>query len=218
MDNKRWIDLSHPIDGDTPAFPGDLPVEIEILGSTDEPSSDGERRLNCSRIGISVHCGTHLDAPFHFFGDGKTIDQVPLEQCNGPAVAIKLPQLSPDTVIGPLDLQPWEASLRRTRRLLLNSGWHQRWKQEEYFQTHPVLSGEAARWLVECGVELVGVDFPSVDHPPNDAHVEILGAGALILENLTNLDEVPNEGFELVTLPLALVGRDGSPVRVAARI
>ena len=218
MDTIRWIDLSHPIDGDTPVFPGDPPIEIEILDSTSEPDRAGERHLNCSRIAICVHNGTHLDAPFHFFAQGRTIDQVPLGQCNGPATSIKLPLLAADTMIQPLDLQPWEASIRRTRRLLLNSGWYRRWKVEGYFQNHPVLSGETARWLLGCGVELIGVDFPSVDHPPFEAHLEILGAGALILENLTNLDLLPHAGFEIATLPLALVGRDGSPVRVAARL
>ena len=60
MDDIRWIDLSHLIDGDTPVFPGDPPIEIEIMDSTSEPARAGERRLNCSRIAICVHNGTHL--------------------------------------------------------------------------------------------------------------------------------------------------------------
>ena len=216
--HDRWIDLSHPLAADTPSFPGDPPIQIEVADSTDTPSDGGEMHLNCSRLEISTHCGTHLDAPFHFFGEAKTIDQVPLEQCSGPAVAIDLGELAPDTVIEPETLEPWEGDIRRTRRLLLNTGWARNWKEEAYFTSHPVLTGKTGRWLVNCGLELIGVDFPSLDHPPCDAHVEILGAGVLIVENLTNLDALPQGEVEFLCLPLALVGRDGSPVRAVARV
>ena len=213
-----WIDLSHPLSTDTPSFPGDPPIDIEVVDSRDAPSTEGEMHLNCSRLGISTHCGTHIDAPYHFYSDGKTIDSVPLDQCNGQACAADLGTLAPNTSITPQMLAPWETDIRRTRRLLLNSGWYRHWNQEDYFDRHPVLTGETARWLVQCGLQLIGVDFPSLDHPPCPAHVEILGAGVLIVENLTNLDVLPGGDVEFLCLPLALVGRDGSPVRAVARV
>mgnify|MGYP002848984235 CR=1 FL=1 len=221
--NPRWIDLSHPLTPETPAFPGDPPIAIEVLDSTDTPTgggppaAPGQMHLNCSRLGISTHCGTHLDAPFHFYGNGRTIDQVGLDQCSGPAVVAKLGLLAPDTVITPQLLAPWEEAIGQSRRLLLDTGWYRRWGQEDYFIRHPVLTGATGRWLVECGLQLIGVDFPSLDHPPCPAHVEILGAGVLIVENLTNLEPLPEDEFEFLCLPLALAGRDGSPVRAAAR-
>ena len=115
--NPRWIDLSHPLTPETPAFPGDPPIAIEVLDSTDTPtaagapSAPGEMHLNCSRLSISTHCGTHLDAPFHFYGDGRAIDQVGLDQCNGAAVVAKLGALAPDTVITPQVLAPWEEAI-----------------------------------------------------------------------------------------------------------
>lgn len=69
----RIIDLSHPLSTETPSFPGDLPIEITVLDSTDQPSDDGTRHLNCSRLEITVHCGTHLDAPFHFFQTSRPL-------------------------------------------------------------------------------------------------------------------------------------------------
>ena len=213
--SQELVDLSHPIDDETPAFPGDPPVEITILDSIEVPSADGQRHLNSSRLGIGTHCGTHMDAPFHFFPEGNTIDKVPLAQCNGSAAVVNLSALPPRAEIRPDDLLPFEVSIRRTKRILLNSGWYHRWKDEDYFEAHPVLARESARWLVACGVELVGVDFPSLDQPPHEAHVEILSAGVIVLENLTNLDRLSDSEVSLMALPLPLVGRDGSPVRVA---
>lgn len=79
-----------------------------------------------------------------------------------------------------------------------------------------MISGPAARLIVDCGVQLVGVDTPSVDRPPFDAHLALLGNDVLIVENLANLDAITAEVFQLAALPLALVGRDGSPVRAIA--
>ena len=81
-----------------------------------------------------------------------------------------------------------------------------------------MITGPAARLLVDCGVQLVGVDTPSVDRSPFEAHLALLGNDVLIVENLTNLDAIPGENFELVAVPLAILGRDGSPVRDRHRV
>jgi arylformamidase len=79
-----------------------------------------------------------------------------------------------------------------------------------------VFTPEAAQFVVDCGVRLVGVDFPSVDRPPFPAHIAFLGNGIVIVENLTNLPAIEKEVFHLVVLPLKFTGRDGSPVRAIA--
>ena len=111
---------------------------------------------------------------------------------------------------------PHAERLRKTRRVVFNTHWHHRWGADDYFTAHPVITGPAAKFLVDCGVVLVGVDTPSVDRPPYPAHLELLGAGLLIVENLTNLDSITGDEFELIALPLAIHGRDGSPVRTVA--
>ncbi len=212
--DRRIIDLSHPLSPQTPAFPGDPALEIRILDSATTPSTDKERHLNSSHLAMGLHCGTHMDAPFHFFQDAATIDRVALERCIGPAHLIRL---SPDVrTIEVEHLTSHEAPLRATRRAILNTAWHHRWGAENYFSEHPVISGDAARWLVDCGVFLVGVDTPSVDRPPFAAHVALLGAGVLIVENLTNLDAISGDMFQLLATPLKILGRDGSPVRALA--
>lgn len=210
----RFVDLSHPLSGRTPPFPGDPPVEIEILDATDRTDDGPREQLNCSRLHVGVHCGTHMDAPFHFFADGPTIDRVPLEVGVGLALVITLPE-GQERIDVEL-LLPYEAELRDTQRVVFHTGWFRRWGQADYFAGHPVMTGAAARFLVACGVVLVGVDFPSVDRPPFPAHLALLGNGVVIVENLTNLDQLPDGRIWLAAIPLSIAGRDGSPVRAIA--
>ncbi|MBI2875388.1 MAG: cyclase family protein [Candidatus Tectomicrobia bacterium] len=211
----RFVDLSHGIGPETPPFPGDSPVEI--LSSVLEASPGGARTINLGRITASLHCGTHMDAPFHFIDSGRTIDQVPLDQCIGPAVLVHWKCQGPDDrQIMKEDLVPYRDRLQETHKVVVNTGWHRRWGDPTYFQEHPAITAEAAQFLVECGVHLVGVDTPSVDYPPYDIHILLLGHGVVIVENLTQLDAIPAEVFQLVAIPLKITGRDGSPVRAIA--
>jgi kynurenine formamidase len=218
---SEFIDLSHPISESTPPFPGDPPVEIEVLQATDQSDNLPRQSVNCSRIAMCIHCGTHVDAPFHFFGNGKTIDQVALEACIGPACLVTLfddAKAARLKVIEPEHLAPHRRLIWMKRRVILATGWQTRWREADYFLEHPVLSRAAAEWLVKNEVMLVGVDFPSVDQRPNEAHLELLGNGVLILENLTNLDALVGRNFDIIAAPLAFAGRDGSPVRAVARV
>ena len=155
-----------------------------------------------------------MDAPFHFIHEGARIDQVALDRCVGPALRINLPPGIHEIDVP--QLAAWDNKIRVAHRVVLNTGWHHRWGQANYFTDHPVITGAAAKYLVDHGVVLVGVDTPSVDRPPYDAHLTLLGAGLLIVENLTNLDAIPSDVFELVATPLRIAGRDGSPVRALA--
>jgi kynurenine formamidase len=165
-----------------------------------------------SYIGMSLHCGTHMDAPYHFFGEGRAIDHVPLEHCMGPALLVRTNTLD----IQRAHLEPREAEMRELRRVIFNTGWHRRWGEADYFGEHPVISEDAAQYLTECGVVLVGIDTPSVDRVPYATHLELLGKDVLIIENLTNLDRIAGDRFTLVAFPLKIAGRDGSPVRAIA--
>lgn len=210
---RRWIDLSHPIAPTMPVLPNYPPVEVAVLDATDLQISGGPRRLNSSRIAIGLHTGTHMDAPFHFLGDGKTLEQIPLAQCVGIAVVVRLPghgRLAPITSV---DLAPYRDAIAAAGKVVFDTGWHLRWGDTGFFTEHPELTGDAAEALLAWGAHLIGVDFPSVDRDPYPAHVALLGGGAVIVENLTNLEAIRTERFHLTALPLPLVGRDGSPVR-----
>jgi kynurenine formamidase len=214
----RLIDLSYPLCSETPLFAGTTPISIDLIEkSTDSPSPD-QRSLNVSRLAITVHSGTHMDAPFHFFDQGTTIDCIPLSQCIGRTLLVKLGRLEPRQEIDLSEVTGLEEKLRNIKKIVLSTGWASAWGRPEYFSDHPRISGKSAAFLVSCGVELVGVDSPSVDRPPFPAHVELLGNGVVIVENLTNLGAIPDDEFDLTVLPLKLVGRDGSPVRAVATV
>jgi arylformamidase len=214
----RRIDLSYPLCSTTPKFPDAPSVAIDALERTEDPPSKGRRSLNVTQLSLMVHTGTHMDAPFHFFSSGLTIDRIPLDQCVGPAVIIDLGDRPAGEEIDLAQLPGIEATLRRHPKVILNTGWAVRWGTPEYFTDHPCLTAASAALLVDCGVHLVGVDTPSVDRPPFPAHLGLLGNGVVIVENLTNLRDIGVEEFELAVLPLSLAGRDGSPVRAMASV
>jgi arylformamidase len=214
----RRIDLSYPLSPGTPKFPDSPPVALDAIERAEDPPSKGRRSLNVTQFSMMVHTGTHMDAPFHFFSEGVTIDRVPLDQCIGPAVLIDLGDVPDGYELDLGSIPGLEAKLRRFPKVILNTGWASRWGTTEYFTDHPCLSARSAELLADSGVHLVGVDMPSVDRPPFPAHLTLLGSGLVIVENLTNLGEIGVDEFELTVLPLGLAGRDGSPVRAIASV
>jgi kynurenine formamidase len=164
------------------------------------------------------HTGTHMDSPAHFYNGVATIDQVPLEHCVGPAALVDVRQIGPRGEITPADLFRHDDAIAATGKIILWTGWSSHWGKEYYFDDYPVLSEATAAWLVERGVHLVGVDTPSPDRDPHPAHYVLLGASTLIVENLTNLDRIGQEVFELIVVPLPLRGLEASPVRAIAAL
>jgi arylformamidase len=214
----RIIDLTQPISPEMPVLPNYAPPEVTVFAATAGPPVPGRLSINSSRLAIGLHTGTHVDAPFHFIHDGRRIEQVPLEQCVGPALLLDLGELSPRAPIGPEAFTPHAAALRELGKVVLNTRWHRRWGRPGYFTEHPDILPAAGEFLVECGVHLIGVDFPSVDLPPHPTHVVLLGSGMVIVENLTRLEEIGADRFHLAAFPLPLVGRDGCPVRAVGTV
>jgi kynurenine formamidase len=211
------VDLSHPLGPAIPLFPGSPPVVLTALSAIPADHPTGQPGyLNVTGLSTSLHTGTHMDAPRHFYNRGQSIDQVPLDRCLGPALRLDLSASKPREEIHPSDLVAFEDSIRRRPRLVLDTGWARHWGEERYFTDFPVLTGETARFLADCGIGLLGIDTPSLDTPPNPAHRVLLEAGVLLLENLTNLDRIGRDEFHLIALPLGIVGAEASPVRAVA--
>lgn len=212
------LDLTHELTPATPVFPNYPPVAVTVLERAGEPTPHSRRTLNSSVVAVGLHCGTHVDAPAHFYNGRPTMEAVALEKCIGLALLIDVtPRTLPaHSVIDVADLRPYGEQLRTTGKVVLQTGWAARWGDPAYFTEHPVLTGEAAQFLVDCGVHLIGLDTPSVDRSPFAAHLVFLANDVVILENLTNLDALPATPFQLVALPLKLAGREASPVRAIA--
>ena len=199
-----------------------LPLENGMRGVLLEPArsvlKDG---WNATTLTLYSHCGTHMDAPRHFLADGEGIEQIALETCMGPARLIDLTPVHPRELITPDRLGPAAGHVGKGDRVLLRTDWSHRHGSSAWREELPRIDVSLARWLVERGVALVGVEPPSVADVNNldeltTVHHILLKAGIVIVEGLTNLDKLTTSNFDLVVLPLRLPGCDGSPVRAVA--
>lgn len=204
---SRLIDITRPLSAATPPWPGDQPVDFQPAATI----AAGDV-VNLGRLHMSVHVGTHVDAPFHYDNNGPTIDRIPPETYVGPAQVIDVrgkPAITVDllTALG----------VPQAPRLLVRTG---AWNAPDQFPTTwPLMDLEVPAWLTAHGVQLIGLDAPSVDSLDSEdlpRHVACGRAGLLIMENL-QLDETAPGCFELIALPLRLMGSDGSPVRAVLR-
>jgi kynurenine formamidase len=208
----RIIDLSHDLNADMPLYPGTPAPRFEETASID---TDGYRE---KRINLCVHTGTHVDAPAHLIKGAKQLNQLPLETFYGEALQISV-NASGKQTIELDDLTALGSRMRDKRFLLLRTDWSRHWGCEKYFSGYPTLSQAAARWLAETGVKGVGLDTISadpLDAPALPIHNILLGAGMIIVENLTHLSALPDKEFIFSCLPLKICDADGSPVRAVA--
>jgi arylformamidase len=196
-----------------------LPIHPEMLhwGHKPEVEIVESRSLgdasNVTRWRLGAHTGTHVDAPAHFVDGATPIDKVSLHSLVGPAVVVDLTHVTGDVGVGDLT----SAGVAGQKRVLLkttNSAGPL--KLTERAPSWVGLSPEAAGWLIDNGVELIGIDYLTIESHQRtdtwDAHHALLGAGVLILEN-ADLDAVPAGDYELVCLPAKLVDADGSFAR-----
>ena len=138
MFGNAIIDLTHSLSGSTPVFPGDDPVKITVVEQAGVPHASGRRGLNCSRLEMSVHSGTHMDAPFHFFNNGATIDDVPLSTCVGEAILIDLRPLDPRTELRKAHVEKFQEAVGEVKRVVFLTGWSNEWSRPTYFTDYPV--------------------------------------------------------------------------------
>ncbi len=205
-------DITLPISPQLPVWPGDPPVSITPAAASGADAGAGAPAPAVSRVCLSSHAGTHVDPPAHFFPGLATVDQLPLARLVGPAWVAQV------TGVGLLEAADLAAAgvPPGTRRLLLSTANSLRPDFATTFNAHyAALSSGAARWLLDQGVELIGIDGPSIE--PFDAtgepvHRMLLAAGVIIVENLA-LAGIQPGAYQLCCLPLPLAGGDGAPAR-----
>ena len=202
------IDITAPVSATSVVWPGDGPPSQEFVSHTDRGDPN-----TVSRWELSSHTGTHADARMHFIPGGGTIEAMDLARCVGPCRLVDLTHL--EGHVGRADLEAAEVAgtarlLLKTRNSDLELLGHAGFSEE-----YAAISLEAAEYLVEIGVETVGVDYLSVE-PFEDkefnTHHALLGADVVVLEGLVLTGVQPGEYF-LACLPLKLAGSDGSPAR-----
>jgi len=200
-------DVTLTISPDLPIWPGDASVVLERVGKIEAGDES-----NLSRLAMSVHAGTHVDAPYHFFTDGKTAAELDLKALIGRAYVLHLPDVDLVTA----DVIKQAALPPRTRRVLFRTRNSDLWAQavKEFQPDFVAISADGAQYLVDRGVRLVGVDYLSV--APFDqiqaTHEILLKAGVIIVEGL-DLSQVSQGRYTFYCLPLKLAHADGAPAR-----
>jgi arylformamidase len=206
----NWIDVSVPVRPGMVHWPGDPQVKLERMMSI----GNGEQ-ANVTRIDMSAHTGTHMDAPLHFFDEDPGMEALPLDIAIGPARVVGIEGKEPIDrgQLEGLEVRSGERILFRTT----NSD--RRWWERDFDPAFVHVSLEAAELLGEAGVALVGVDYLSVGGYESDGaetHRALLGAGVWIVEGL-ELSKVEPGDYELICVPVKLVGSDGAPARALVR-
>lgn len=211
------LDLSLTIDNDclTCGTPWHEKVHIEQMGKIDQVGR------NTSKIVLGSHTATHMDAPKHFFDEGKGIESINLDICLGPVTCVDFQYISTGNIVKLDDIK----KIPITERMLFVFGWHKKWKTLEYYVDFPFFSKDAIQYLLDKGIRLIAMDTPSpdsgngisqFDDSPN--HKLLLSANVIIVEYLTNTNKIDfTKHYEIIALPLKVFGADGAPARVILR-
>lgn len=207
---STFIDISMPLSRQTPAWPGSPGASTSLFRSQ-EAGEDA----NASLIEMDVHTGTHIDAPAHMLPGGPTMDRYALGAGIGEAIVADTgpaPAIDAETLAG-LDLP------EDCRRLLLQTSNSRRPElQHEFSPDYAALTLSGAEWIADRGIELVGIDYVSIQlfSAPTETHHVLFRAGVVILEGL-RLDAAEPGSYELLCLPLRLTGCEAAPARAVLR-
>jgi arylformamidase len=199
-------DISVPIRAGMHVYDGNPGFRLELVSSIAAGAS-----ANVSRLDLGVHNGTHVDAPVHFIDGGTATESLDLETLIGPAYVSDATAVSgylDEEALGSL------AFPSDLTRILFKTSNSRLWSRGSFSRDFVRLTGSGARFLIEKGVRLVGIDYLSIGDA--EAHQELLAAGVIALEGL-DLREVDPGKYELICLPLRLEGSDGAPARAILR-
>ncbi|NHM32898.1 cyclase family protein [Neobacillus terrae] len=170
---------------------------------------------------MSDHSGTHMDAPYHFFKDGLTIEQIPIDATMGNAIVIDVSDKAPNE---PVTREMIETVVEREHLsikeddIVLFRCWPGEWNGEGFHQCKS-LAPSVAEWVVDHKLKAIGLDLANADINDNmqrDVHLTLLGRNILIMENIVNLDKLSKKSFYFIGTPLNLKGLTGSPIRALA--
>ncbi len=232
----RIIDLTYAYDSTTVYWPTEKGFVFE---KGQEGFTPGGWYYTANRFWTPEHGGTHIDAPIHFFKDREYLDQLPLEKLIGKGVVVDVAEkcaANPDYQVTVEDLTEWETAHGRKLNdiiLLLRTGYGKFWPDRvKYMGTNergpeavaklhfPGLHPDTAKWLVENRkVKAIGLDTPSIDYGQSKdfkTHVTLYEKSVPAMENVANLDELPEKDFSVIALPMKIKGGSGGPLRIVA--
>jgi arylformamidase len=202
----RIYDISTPVRNGGVVYPGNPEIRIDPQQAISHGAG-----ANVSSVAFGSHTGTHVDAAKHFFDDGQTVDRIPLDRLVGPAIVL---DFDDDLLsIGAADLERHDIGSHR--RVLLKTRNSSLLGRPEFVKDYTYLAPDGAEYLVQRGIELVGIDYYSIEQfhsGHHRTHLALLEKEIVIVEGL-DLSETPPGEYQLICLPLRLVGLDGAPAR-----
>jgi arylformamidase len=205
------IDISNPLNSPMPIWPTSKGFKLSWSKRLDLGDA-----CNNSVIECDAHVGTHLDAPLHFIEEGLSVENFQLDILIGPCLVVYLPKV---TEIHAHDLSIINIS-PETTRLLIRTDNSDLWNSgnNEFNENFVALTPDAAQWIVDQGIQLLGVDYLSAGSMQDGTltHKILLGSDVIILEGV-NLSQVMPDQYELICLPLKISGAEGSPARAILR-
>lgn len=202
----KLVDLSHIFIPGMPVYPGDIKIKLEEICSI---KKDGYTN---HQLTSGMHTGTHIDAPLHFIPEGKKISEISIDRFYGPG---KIIDVRGQDEIDVSVLK--NVSIDSGDIVIFFTGHDALYGNGAYFENQPVLTAVLAQKLVDLGVKMVGIDAPGPDKYPFSLHTLLLRHEILILEDLTNLESLLNNEFELFAFPIKF-DADAAFVRTVAKI
>ena len=231
----QYIDLTREINNETQVCPCDRVPVVENYATTDKEG------VNVKFLKMGTHTSTHIDAPHHYYQNGKTLNDFPIEYFWGKGIVLDFSEKGEKYAITKKDILEYKEVLKNVDFVILNTGWEKYYGTWDFFK-HPFLTKEAAEALVDLKIRIVATDGSSADaaygfstakrvenptfeeilenmdreNVRDEAHHILLGNETLIVEYLCNLEALPKKEAFYSFLPLKIVEADGSPVRAVA--
>jgi arylformamidase len=212
---KKLFDLSHTIEHGMITYKGlPAPIICDFLSREDSKKNYEEgTTFQIGKIELITNTGTYIDSPFHRYENGKDLSEIELERfVNIPAIVVRTSEQS-------IDANTFKNLDVKDKAVLVNTNWSNHWRTDQYFENHPFLTKDAAEYLRDKGVKLVGIDSYNIDDTRTKSrpvHTILLGEEILIVEHLCNLDKLPDTSLFFTAVPPKFKGVGTFPVRAFA--
>ena len=216
IEQRRLIELNHVIEDGMITYKGlPAPIICDYLSRADSRANYAPgTEFQIGRIDMVSNTGTYLDTPFHRYADGDDLAALPLERVTAlPGRVVRA------TASIAVDVDRFAGIDVRGKAVLIDTGWDRHWRTDAYFEGHPYLTASAAELLRNAGAALVGIDSHNIDDTAvnlRPVHSILLGAGIPIVEHMTGLAQLPDDGFQFHAAPPRVKGMGTFPVRAHA--
>ena len=214
QDDATLIDVSHTVEHGMVTYKGiPAPIICDYLSREASKAVYAEGvTFHIGKIDMAANTGTYIDSPFHRYEDGRDLSQLLLSSlANLDAVVIRVPE-----ALQVIDADLFQGYELSGKAVLIDTGWSKHWTTEQYFSGHPFVTAAAAEYLRDQGAVLVGIDSLNIDDTrggDRPAHTILLGADIPIVEHMTHLSALPDDGFKFYAVPVKVKDFGTFPVR-----